>query len=253
LQYLAGQDINEHLCLVAARNLGLDAAYSEVAEFDGERAIVLERYDRELVDGEVVRIHQEDFCQALSINPVDKYERGDPGQQGRGPGIVQMIETMRAVQSTEDFLSSAEHYVKALAYNWLIYAPDAHAKNYSILLDGVEVLPSPLYDISSVLPYPGAGEHEFELRTMATAISVNGKYQNNLILGSDWLALADKLRLDRNKVIGWVRDIAEQVPDAFSDAAESNRQFVGTSSVVTKLVDGVARYTQALRENIAEC
>jgi serine/threonine-protein kinase HipA len=200
--------------------------------------------------GEVVRIHQEDFCQALGLSPVDKYERGEDGNRGRGPGVVQMAELMRTVQPAHEWRLSVEHYVKALAYNWLIYAPDAHAKNYSILLAGTEALPSPLYDISSVLPYPGTGEGRFELRTMMTAMSVNGQYQNNLVLGNDWVALADSLRLARDEVLAWVTDLAERVPDAFADAATSNGAMVGKLPVVTKLVDGVATYAQQLRTHL---
>jgi serine/threonine-protein kinase HipA len=250
---LADQDINEHLCLVAARNLGLNAAHSEVMEFDGERAIVLERYDRTFVEGELVRIHQEDFCQALGLPPTDKYERGDDGTRGRGPGIVDIIEVMRTVQSVRAWRESARHYVSALAYNWLIYAPDAHAKNYSVLLAGADAEPSPLYDISSVLPYPATNRlgEGFELRTMMTAMSVNRKYQNNLVVGDDWVALGNALRLDGAEVLSCVLDLAERVPDAFADAARAESTKVSDLSVVTRLVDGVATYSQRLRSNLA--
>ena len=49
---------------------------------------------------------------------------------------------------------SVEMFCRALAYNWVIYGPDAHAKNYSLLLSGRVVRLAPLYDISSVTPYP---------------------------------------------------------------------------------------------------
>jgi len=70
LPYLADQDVNEHLCLRAGRKLGLRVAHSEIMQFGNERAIVLRRYDRaQRPDGEVLRIHQEDFCQALGMPP----------------------------------------------------------------------------------------------------------------------------------------------------------------------------------------
>ncbi len=252
LPNLADQDVNEHLCLLAARNLGLDVAESLILPFGDERAIVLGRYDRQYRDGEVVRIHQEDMCQALGIAPGDKYERGDGIRPGKGPGVVRMVELMREVQSVDAALSSAQHYITALAYNWLIYAPDAHGKNYSILLDGPRAHSAPLYDISSVLPYPGTANRdgEFDLRTMAMAMSVNGKYQNNLILGDDWAALADKLRLERDKVLGWVIELAERTPDAFADAAAEVRELVGDFPVVDRLVDGVTTYSRKLTNNL---
>ena len=159
---------------------------------------------------------------------------------------------MCEVQDVDDALASADHYLKALAYNWLIYGPDAHGKDYSILLDGPLAAPSPLYDISSVLPYPGNADRDgrFNLRTMAMAMSVNGKYQNNLILGDDWAALAGKLRLDRDEVLGWVTDLAERTPDAFADTATEVRKLIGDFPVIDKLVDGVARYSDKLKNHL---
>lgn len=250
LPNLADQDVNEHMCLVAARKLGLDAAVSLVLPFGDQRALVLARYDRDYDDhGEAVRVHQEDMCQALGIAPRDKYERGDELRPGKGPGVVQMIELMREVQSPDEALGSARHYIEALAYNWLIYGPDAHGKNYSILLQAAHAQPSPLYDISSVLPYPGNADRDgqFNLRTMAMAMQVNGKYQNNLILGDDWAALADKLRLDRDEVLNWVADLAERTPDAFADTAAEVREQIGDFPVVGKLVDGIASYSGKLK------
>lgn len=238
LPYLADQDVNEHLCLAAASKLGLRAAESEISQFGDRRAIVLRRYDRALrPDGEVVRIHQEDFCQALSVAPSRKYEREDGG-----PGVVAMAELMRRVQPPAAARLSAQHFAKAMAFNWAIYAPDGHAKNYSILLRGQEAIPSPLYDISSVLPYPDS----YDLRTMAMAMSVNGKYQNNLITGVDWATLADKLAIDREQMAGWVRAIATNAADAFQDAINDNAEWVKGLQVAPALVDNVAKYSHQL-------
>jgi HipA-like C-terminal domain len=72
LSPFADFDLNEHLCLRAANKLGLRAARSEVVEFEDERALVVERYDR--VPGTNTRVHQEDMCQALGLHPFRKYQ-----------------------------------------------------------------------------------------------------------------------------------------------------------------------------------
>jgi serine/threonine-protein kinase HipA len=206
--------------------------------FSDERALVLARYDRAIgPDGQVMRVHQEDICQALGYPPSRKYERGDGG-----PGILDMVQLVRRVQPLSRSRRAIEHYVKALAYNWLIYGPDAHAKNYSLLLSGSEVAPSPLYDVSSVLSYPQA----FNLRQMAMAMSVNGKYQNSLIHREDWVALAARLDLDADMVLTWVRDLAERAPDAFDAAARADHEVIGDLAVVRDLVENVARCSHEL-------
>ena len=71
---------NEHLCLALAGALGIPAARSLVSCFGQETAIVVERYDRIAAAGRLVRLHQEDLCQALARSPLNKYEsEGGPG------------------------------------------------------------------------------------------------------------------------------------------------------------------------------
>src|SRR6185295_10582961 len=62
-----GHSENEHICLAVARALGLPAASSRVQRFREEIAIVVERYDRVRLGNEIIRVHQEDACQALAI------------------------------------------------------------------------------------------------------------------------------------------------------------------------------------------
>ena len=66
---IAHHDLNEHLCLRAAQRLGLLVASSELARFEDERVLVVQRYDRRHVDGELRRLHQVDMCQALGVMP----------------------------------------------------------------------------------------------------------------------------------------------------------------------------------------
>ena len=62
----------EQVCLDAARGIGFKVPKS--------RIVTMSRYDREIRDGSLTRVHQEDFCQALGVMPAKKYQRhGDPG------------------------------------------------------------------------------------------------------------------------------------------------------------------------------
>ncbi|MGA7305890.1 MAG: type II toxin-antitoxin system HipA family toxin, partial [Rhodothermales bacterium] len=144
---LEGLAENEHLCLRVAGSLGLPAVNSEVREFAGQIAIVVERYDRYREDGRIVRIHQEDFCQALAISPRSKYE-----SEG-GPGVAALIRVLR--ENSSDPEADINSLVASLGLHWGLGAPDAHGKNYSILIaPGGQVRLAPLYDVISVLPYP---------------------------------------------------------------------------------------------------
>lgn len=238
LEHLAHQEVNEHLCLRTAGHLGMRVAHSEVMQFGGERAIVLERYDRVVrPDGSVLRVHQEDVCQALAVYPARKYEREDGG-----PGAIKVIATLREHMPPSQSRPAIETFCRALAYNWVIFGPDAHAKNYSLLLSGRDVRLAPLYDISSVAPYPD----RFDLRTMAMAMSINGKYRNNLITGDDWRAFARAADLEPDQVIGWVHDVIANAPDALADVVRAEQEWIAELEMTRALVDGVAANSRQL-------
>lgn len=238
LEHLAHQEVNEHLCLRAAGRLGMRVARSQIMEFGSERAIVLERYDRVVqADGSVVRVHQEDVCQALAVYPARKYEREDGG-----PGAVKIVDTLRQHIPPSQARTAVETFCRALAYNWVIYGPDAHAKNYSLLLAGPTVRMAPLYDISSVAPYPD----RFDLRTMAMAMSVNGKYQNSLVTGEDWRALARAADVDPGQMTNWVYDVVSNAPDALADVVREEADWIIALEMTHRLVDGVAATSRQL-------
>ncbi|MGA2411888.1 MAG: HipA domain-containing protein [Candidatus Binataceae bacterium] len=140
---------NEHLCQAIAVRLGLPAAKSYVLTLADTPYIVIERFDRlPPAPGSafVQRIHQEDICQALGLMPGRKYE------QDGGPSIADIVSLIRRVSSNPN--TDVERFLDANAFNWLIGGTDAHAKNYSLLIGaGEEVRLSPLYDLSSQLPY----------------------------------------------------------------------------------------------------
>lgn len=220
-------DLNEHICLDAARRAGLVAARTSIARFDGESAIVVERYDRRLRVGRLVRIHQEDVCQALGARPERKY------QNEGGPGPREVARLLRSVMPPPAADDAVLRFLDALAWNWLIAGTDAHAKNYSLLLAGRQVRLAPLYDVASALPY---GTHERKLRL---AMKIGGDYrvhpfQNN------WPQAASELGLDSGLAVDRVSDLACRAPDAFSESAGAPDVVELQSSLPARLVDLVA-------------
>jgi serine/threonine-protein kinase HipA len=229
---LANQEVNEHLCLQAALKLGMPTARSEVMTFGIEPAIVVERYDRIVgADGEIVRVHQEDMCQALGVRPERKYQRDDGG-----PGPARLIAVFRENQTPTQAAASVETFCRALAFNWVIYGPDAHAKNYSLLLAGDEVRLAPLYDIASVAAYP----EQYNLGRMVMAMSVNGKYQNSLLNADDWRALGLSNDVEPDEMVRWVRDVVANAAAALSDAVAAAPLWVHSLDMTLRLLDGVA-------------
>lgn len=121
------QEVNEHLCLVAAGIAGLSAAQSRVLAFGSERAIVLTRHDRRQTTGGWIRVHQEDACQALSVMPGRKY------QSDGGLGARQIVDLFRRTIQPDDAETDVLRFAdKAMLHDRVLalcaVAPDAFAQ-----------------------------------------------------------------------------------------------------------------------------
>jgi serine/threonine-protein kinase HipA len=202
---LRDQDLVEHLCLDAARMSGLPAAESRILAIEDVSAIVVTRYDRRRGPGGFRRIHQEDLCQALGVSPDRKY------QTERGPGPVEIVALLRRVLPAARAEAQVGRFVDALVFNWIIAGTDAHAKNYSLLLNRSEIALAPLYDITSVLPF----ENERHMR-LAMKIADDYTLYN---YRNPWPIAAANLGLDAAELNERVATLCATVPAAFTAAA----------------------------------
>ena len=194
-----GQVENEHFCLRLAARLGFSVAESEVLQVAGMPVICSKRYDRpQNKTGRMVRLHQEDMCQALGISPRSKYEN-----EG-GPNAVRIIELLRSASS--DQAEDIDRFVRALAFNFVIGGTDAHAKNYSLILLRNRVRLAPLYDVASYLPYMG------KERGVKLAMKIGGKYEMDEIRPVHWQTMAREAGLNPNRPEAHVRDILYRLP-----------------------------------------
>lgn len=235
---LDDHDLNEHLCLDAARRAGLVAARTTIARFADESAVVVARYDRREVKGEIVRVHQEDLCQALALPPSLKY------QNEGGPGPADIAKLFRTAMPSEAADDAVWRFADALIWNWLIAGTDAHAKNYSLLIARDQIRLAPLYDVASALPY------EVHERKLKFAMKIGGDYRV-FPYQNRWPEAARELALDADALAGRVRALAALAPDVFSDAAKVPEVKALERPLSTHLVDLVAdrsrRCSQLLR------
>jgi serine/threonine-protein kinase HipA len=231
-----GHAENEHICLMLARNLGLPVADTKVMRFGKEIAIVIERYDRQFSGNEIVRVHQEDICQALGIPPTRKYQSED------GPTPADVIELLRTYST--DRAADVDTFIDALGFNWLIAGTDAHAKNYSLLLAGGPLVRlAPLYDIASILPYD-----DVDIQKIKLAMKIGGEYKLSLISLRDWQKFARETRLDPDKVIAGLNSMAEQLPDIVTAVRAQAQKDGLDNAIIGRLAEHlIARAMQCRR------
>jgi serine/threonine-protein kinase HipA len=235
---LAGQAENEHLCLRLARALGLPAAQSEVMRFGDEIAIVIERYDRLQSGNAVVRIHQEDVCQALGIMPTKRY------QNEGGPSPNTIADLLRTYST--DRTADVDTFVAALGFNWLIAGVDGHAKNFSLLLGTRRARLAPLYDVASVLPHD-----TFELRKVKAAMKIGGEYKLGQIGLRQWQKFARRTRVNADELIERLASMARQLPDEAISASAVMREQGLDAAIVERLTGQLIERARACERTLA--
>ncbi|MEM7211065.1 MAG: type II toxin-antitoxin system HipA family toxin [Pseudomonadota bacterium] len=231
---------NEHFCLTLARALGLPAARSEVTHFGDEIAIVIERFDRrQSSDGKILRIHQEDMCQALAISPLKKYEN-----EG-GPGVAPIVELIRShsIARTED----VQTFLDAIALNWLIAGTDGHAKNYALLIGAAgRARLAPLYDVASALPY-----ERLEHQKLKLAMKIGRKYRIRDINGRSWRRLAETIGVDDDALIERLKELASRIPDEAASARSKLADQELDHPVLTQLSEQIRIHAERCRRDLA--
>ena len=212
---------NECFSMKLAEACGLAAAKCRIAVIGGKRRYVCERYDRMEEDGAVRRLHQEDFCQLLRVDPKRKYEVLG------GPGIVESMRLMRDLSLTA---ADTLEFLRRIIFIFLIGDGDAHGKNFSVLYHGRKVALAPMYDVMSTTVYPEVAQR--------MAMKIDGEYAFKWITRGKFIRQAEKLGLaprtmDR-EINRMVRRILKQAPVV---AARLSRRF--PCACYDRIVDGI--------------
>jgi serine/threonine-protein kinase HipA len=229
---------NEHFCLELVAALGMPVAKSQIVDFAGRRVLSIERFDRTRTrDGRLLRLPQEDCCQALSIPPSRKYESDG------GPGICAIYDLLKGSDVPDE---DHKTLFKAQIVFWLLGATDGHAKNFSIrLATGGRFRLTPVYDIVSTQPSLDARQIGQNQMKLAMAVGTNRHYIVHTILGRHFKQTADACGLPA----GTFKTIVEEIGDtakAKIDHTLSKLPPDFPATVVGSISDGAKRRIDTL-------
>lgn len=207
--------INEQVCMNVAKAAGLDVAESFASEvFDN--VFISKRYDRiwadtgRTIDGcEVpLRLHQEDFCQALGWPSFMKYENR--------PNTCYMAMCGCLIrEQSADAIADAQIFGRQVAIDYLLGNCDSHLKNHSFVLnaDWQAKHLSPAYDIvcTTVLGY----DHNL-------GIDIGDHRLIDEVVPSDFEYTAEDLRLPLKRyrsICGEVLETSKRKLDELSESS----------------------------------
>ncbi|MFT5298192.1 MAG: serine/threonine-protein kinase HipA [Colwellia sp.] len=204
---------NEWFCLRFLKELGMPVANAEIAQFEDERVLVVERFDRKLTDNSIIRLPQEDFCQSLGRLSDNKYE------EHGGPNASEIMEllSLSLVPVYDRTL-----FMKSQVVFWLLAGIDGHAKNFSIFLQAKGFCLTPFYDVMSAYPYFGQGNmHPKKIKMAMKVHSKNTHYQWYKIQARHWISNANFLGYPEMEMQQILEELCVTVPDALIRATES--------------------------------
>lgn len=193
---------NEHLCLRLVGAFGLPVADSRIVDFGDRRALAVERFDRLWTrDRRLLRVPQEDCCQALSVPPSRKYESDG------GPGIAALANLLKGSDTPETDL---RRLFKAQLVFWLLGATDGHAKNFSLRLSsGDRFVLAPIYDVVSAQPYLDKGQITRNRMKMAMAVGAKRHRVVHTIAPRHYLQMAKLCGVSAKSVKETIDELAD--------------------------------------------
>lgn len=169
---------NEFFCSLLGRAMGLEVPETALTTTI-PRAYLVRRYDRVQTPSGIVRVHQEDFCQALGLSRTQKY-------QDRGGASYKQIFTL--FSSCHNPEQDSRKFLQGVVFNYLIGNDDAHAKNSSLLYD-MPPKPrlAPFYDLVCTSVYPVVNKK--------MALKINRKRDPRHVHSSDWQVLCSQANI----------------------------------------------------------
>lgn len=222
IEGLDGTVENEIFCMLLASRMGLNAPRVSKGTAGEIDFYIVERYDRiRQSDGDIRKIHQEDFCQALGVPPELKYE-----EEG-GPGIAQSQNLIQKAvrRPAADRLT----FQRMVIFHYLIGNADAHSKNYSLLYqDGLPDL-APVYDAICTAVYPRLAKK--------MAMQLGERSLPDTIQLKHWLAMSLPTRSAQRMLVNDLVQMAEKI----GPAADELKRELDDKEVFHPIIKGIRK------------
>jgi serine/threonine-protein kinase HipA len=224
---------NELFCARLAGGCGLSVPPTELVSL-GVRVLSSERFDRPAAPSHERiprrKLHQEDFCQVLAVNPERKYEADG------GPGLKKCAAAIRRHSGlpADDLV----RLVRWVGFNFLIGNEDAHAKNLAFLYLPHGLRLTPHYDLVSTEVYSDLG------RRLAMKLGQAWDIRN--VQRSDWKRVANAVDVPWDQARTVLLELSARMQAVLSQIAPQWSADFGSSPIYDEITAVIARHTANL-------
>ena len=222
---------NEAFCMMLAQKAGLDVPEVAVYQTPNNKLLSVKRYDRKADEkGNLVRLHQEDFCQALGLMPDQKYENE------KGPGFKHCFDLL--TENSNGPIRDKTRLIQWAVFNHLIGNADAHAKNISIMIRPNGFSLAPFYDLMSTVVYAGL-DAKFSMK-------IGGKYKRREVSGRHWDRFAEDAGVKSDVVQQVALQLAKELPIVAKNLGDDFIEKFGGKAIVNKICDFIEKESRLL-------
>ncbi len=230
---------NEWLCAEIVREFRLPVAECEIENFEDVKVLIVKRFDRiSLPDTRIIRVPQEDFCQALSIPNYEKHESDG------GPGVNDIMQLLYESKTPD---SDRFNFLKTQVVFFLLAAIDGHAKNFSIFWTPTGFKMTPLYDILSAYPMISEGKFQYEKSKMAMAVGENRHFKVSEICRRHFMQTAKLCRFEAGIMNFIIDEVIASTPNVI-DRVQRKLPKKFPNEVMGPIFEGMLKRLNSLRE-----
>lgn len=202
---------NEFICIKTAKAIGINVPDAKIGYANKTKYFLIQRYDREIINKKIKRVHQEDFCQASNIASAYKYQ---------AEGGVDFKRCFEILRGTSQPAVAINQFIQLMIFNYLIGNNDAHGKNFSILhYDNDKIEFAPAYDILCSQVYP-------ELSNKM-AMKIGGHYKHNEVMLRHFEKLSKETDISFTQLKKIIKNQCEQLPCALNDVINGFENKIG--------------------------
>jgi len=219
MEYFSNSVENEIFCMLLAKKMGVNVP--EVTLLQKEKPLYLiERYDRmRNTTGEIIRLHQEDFCQALGVAADMKY------QNEGGPSLQRCFQLIR--DHSVNPIADVKSLLQWTIFNYLIGNADAHGKNISMLFTQQGPKLAPFYDLLSTAIYPNLNSK--------AAMKIGGEYRHEWIAIRHWERFAEHIGVNSRIVLQTLKVMSEKITVEAESLKKSFSVNLGENDAVSRI------------------
>jgi len=220
---------NECFCMMLANALGLAVPPVMIARKGDQKVLLIKRYDRVLDNDILMRLHQEDFCQAMGLSHELKY------QADGGPGLKSCFDIVRSYSANP--IKDFQQLMQWVFFNYLIGNMDGHAKNLSFIYQVKQIRLAPFYDMLCTDIY--------EDLSQKLAMKIGGENRLEWIMERHWKRFSEEIRINnpvlKRRLLDFCLKLISKIDNTYANFINRYQQNSLLDDIITAIKKRASR------------